>query len=131
MAIIDVYLFIVFTIIGFTIDKLPFVKIVKSLISLSHYSLQLMQTKSISERRKEKFLLYYSFRILKKSMQLLFFISFIIIIIGISLQITHVIKSFSHYNLLNYISSIRGLIITSLSFLFYYLLKMGYAKFRL
>jgi len=130
LAIIS-YLFIVFFVIAWLVDHLPFLPLIKNVSGLSMGSMQIIKSNDISDLDKEKLLLAGSLKIFRESLKLL---SFIILIAACGFALVAISSVFNILNyaiLLKYMATLYGLLLSVFSFISYFLLKKLYVKVRL
>jgi len=112
-------------------DKLPFLKLLKEIISLGNRVFNIFQSKTSSDYRKERLMKWYSLHLFFASIKIIFFV--LIIFLGAFL----ILLFFSGFilppdsNIFQYVITFQCGIVSVLAFIFYYLFKKAYAKFRL
>lgn len=126
-----IYLFIVFLLLAWTTDFIPFIKTAKQITSLSQSSFETIQSEEIEDSAKQSILLGNSLGILKHSFLIILFTSLLVGLLLLLLEASVLIKPLSFNYLTEYLVSLEGIILSVLSFLFYFLLKSLYVKFRI
>ena len=125
------YLYVFFIALALLADRFPFATIVKSIALLGVSSFKTIRSDTTDDSEKEKRLLANSWGIFLQSIKI---IAFIILIAsgGLILLLTgSCFRSLTYGDLLSYIITFNGLILSVISFLSYYLLKKLYVKIRL
>ncbi|MDB5123350.1 MAG: hypothetical protein JWP94_1479 [Mucilaginibacter sp.] len=125
------YLYLVFLVIAWLVDHLPFLPLIKNVSALSMGSLQTIKSNDIDDPDKEKLLLASSLKIFKSSLKLLGFIALIAACGFALMAIGGVFKILSYAVLLKYMATLYGLLLSVFSFISYFLLKKLYVKVRL
>lgn len=129
MAII--YLYVLFIVLAFLADRLPFLIAVKDITVLGKSSFQTIRSTVIDDSQKEKLLLANSRGIFILSCKL---IAFIVLIAGAGLVLLLAVLIWgriTYWGMLNYVVTFNGLVLSAASFITYYLLKKLYVKIRL
>ena len=126
-----IYLFIVFFLVAWLADSLPFIKTVGGINRISRNSLETIQSKSIHDAEKQDILLRNSLEILKYSLLIIAFTALIVILLVICLEASIFIKPLNSDYLTEYLISINGILLSIVSFLSYFLLKKLYGRFSI
>jgi hypothetical protein len=126
-----IYLFIVFFLVAWLADRLPFMKTVGGINRISRNSLQTIQSESIDDAAKQGILLRNSLGILKHSLLIIAFTALLVILLVICLEASIFIKPLNSAYLTGYLISINGILLSIVSFLTYFLLKKLYGRFRI
>ena len=124
-------LFILGLISGFLFDKLPIKSIAIKIARQSIASITLMKSKEISDEKKQKLLLLASIEIFKDTLKiasLLCLIGLLIVFISITYNIFSPSESLS---LLSFTATVKGISISILSVILYFILTKIHAHFRL
>lgn len=109
-------------------DLLPVVKNAGLIFELQRGSFRAMQDINLTDEQKQKILLVYSGKILLVTLKLLFL--FCIILMPFA-GLVALSKFFTTTNIESQLVSLTGISLSTLSFLFYFLLKKIYGKFRI
>jgi hypothetical protein len=123
--------FVLFFIVAFFSNKLPFLKFLQEIKSLMHRIVNVFQSKISSDYRKEHLLKGYALRLFIASVKITFLL--LIVLLGAFL----ILLFFSQFvlkasnNILEFILTLQSGIVSFLAFIVYYLIKRAYAKFRL
>lgn len=125
------YLFVVFLLIAWAADTIPFFKKARSISDLSQSSMQTIQSDQIDDSEKQGILLRNSLGIMKHSLLIIFYTALLIGLLLLFLKISEFITSLNFDYLSNYIISTSGIILSIVAFLSYFLLKKLYVRFRL
>jgi hypothetical protein len=125
------YLYLVFFVMAWLVDHLPFLQLIKNISALSMGSIQTIKSNDIDDPEKEKLLLANSLKIFKASLKLLGFIILITACGFVLMVIGGVFKMLSYAVLLKYMATLYGLLLSVFSFISYFLLKKLYVKVRL
>jgi hypothetical protein len=126
-----IYLFIVFVLVAWLADRLPFMKTVGGINRISRNSLETIQSESIDDASKQGILLRNSLGILKHSLLIIAFTALLVTLLVICLEASIFIKPLNSAYLTEYLISINGIILSIVSFLSYFLLKKLYGRFRI
>ena len=126
-----IYLFIVFFLVAWLANRLPFMKTVGGINRISRNSLQTIQSESIDDAAKQGILLRNSLGILKHSLLIIAFTALLVILLVICLEASIFIKPLNSAYLTEYLISINGILLSIVSFLTYFLLKKLYGRFRI
>ena len=126
-----IYLFIVFFLVAWLADRLPFMKTVGGINRISRYSLETIQSESIDDASKQGILLRNSLGILKHSLLIIAFTALLVILLVIGLEASVFVKPLNSAYLTDFLISINGIILSVVSFLSYFLLKKLYGRFRI
>ena len=126
-----IYLFIVFFLVAWLADRLPFMKTVGGINRISRNSLETIQSESIDDAAKQGILLRNSLGILKHSLLIIAFTALLLILLVICLEASIFIKPLNSAYLTEYLISINGILLSIVSFLSYFLLKKLYGRFRI
>ena len=126
-----IYLFIVFFLVAWLADRLPFMKTVGGINRISRNSLETIQSESIDDAEKQGILLRNSLGILKHSLLIIALTALLVILLVICLEASIFIKPLNSAYLTEYLISINGILLSIVSFLSYFLLKKLYGRFRI
>jgi hypothetical protein len=126
-----IYLYIVFLMLAFLADCLPFLILIKRIAGLGANSFKTIRSANIPDTEKEKLLLFNALNMFKQSLKIIGFIALIIICGLILIWLTVYFKVLTYTRLYDYIITLNGLLLTSAAFFSYYLLKKLYVKVRL
>lgn len=126
-----IYLFIVFFLVAWLADRLPFMKTVGGINRISRNSLETIQSESIDDASKQGILLRNSLGILKHSLLIIAFTALLVILLVIGLEASVFVKPLNSAYLTDFLISINGIILSVVSFLSYFLLKKLYGRFRI
>ena len=112
-------------------DILPFLKSIKDIISLGCRILNIFQSKTSSDFRKERLMKWYSLHLFFASIKIIFFV--LILFLGVFLILLFLSRFIlpPDSNIFQYFITLKGVIVSILAFIFYYLFKKAYARFRL
>ncbi|MDB5016389.1 MAG: hypothetical protein JWQ84_1221 [Mucilaginibacter sp.] len=125
------YLYIVFLILAFLVDILPFFVIIKSISQLANNSIQTIRSNILEDSEKEKFLLTNAIAMFRQSLKILGFV-IVTAILGFLLLSLTILFNHSNYRLLlNYTVTFGGITVSVLAFFTYFLFKKLYVKIRL
>ncbi|SDN01021.1 hypothetical protein SAMN05421813_13310 [Daejeonella rubra] len=125
-----IYLFIVFFLVAWLADRLPFMKTVGGINRISRNSLETIQSESIDDAAKQGILLGNSLGILKHSLLIIAFTALLVILLVICLEASVFVKPLNSSYLTDFLISINGIILSIVAFLSYFLLKKLYGRFR-
>ncbi|MDB5130962.1 MAG: hypothetical protein JWR02_711 [Mucilaginibacter sp.] len=125
------YLYIVFFVIAYLADYLPFFPLIKNISSLNKVSIQTIRANNIDDPEKEKILLNNSLQLFKQSLKLLGLVGVIALFGFVLLLASNVFRSLNQDILLRYIATLPGLLLSVIAFATYFLLKKLYVKIRL
>ena len=125
-----IYLFIVFLLLAWATDFIPFLKTAKQITDLSQSSLETIQSDEIDDSDKQKILLGNSLGILKHSLLIILFTSLLVGILLVLLEASVLIKPLNFNYLTEYLISFEGIGLSIFSFLSYFLIKSLYVKYR-
>jgi hypothetical protein len=125
------YSFIVFFLVAWLADRLPFIKTAGAINRISRNSLQTIQTESIKDSEKQGILLRNSLEILKYSLLIIAFTVLLVVLLVICLEASVFIKPLNPAYLTDFLISIQGILLSVLSFLSYFLMKKLYGRFRI
>ena len=126
-----IYSFIVFFLVAWLADRLPFIKTVGGINRISRNSLQTIQSESIEDSEKQGILLRNSFGILKSSLLIVAFTALLVGLLVICLEASVFIKPLNPAYLTDFLISINGILLSVVSFLSYFLVKKLYGRFRI
>jgi len=126
-----IYSFIVFFLVAWLADRLPFIKTVGGINRISRNSLQTIQSESIEDSEKQGILLRNSFGILKFSLLIIAFTALLVGLLVICLEASVFIKPLNPAYLTDFLISINGILLSVVSFLSYFLVKKLYGRFRI
>lgn len=126
-----IYLFVVFVLIAWMADTIPFIKTARSISGLSQSSIRTIQSEKIDDSEKQGILLGNSLGIMKHSILIIFYTVALIGILLFFLKVSEFITSLNFDYLSNYLISLEGIIISIVAFLSYFLIKKLYVRFRL
>jgi hypothetical protein len=124
------YLYVLFIILAFLADRLPFLPLVKSITLLGMSSLKTIRSVMVTDSQKEKLLLANSLSIFIQSLKIIVFIT-LIVVCGLLLLLIISFMSLNYTDLVGYVITFKGLVLSATAFLTYYLLKGLYVKIRL
>lgn len=125
-----IYLFVVFLLIAWAADTIPFIKTARSISALSQSSMQTIQSEQIDDSAKQGILLSNSLGIMKYSLLIIFYTAALIGILLFFLKASEFITSLNFDYLSNYLISLSGIFLSIVAFLSYFLLKKLYVRFR-
>lgn len=125
-----VYLFIVFLLLAWATDLIPFIKTAKQITRLSQSSLETIQSDKIDDSAKQSILLGNSLGILKYSILIILFTCLLIGFLFLLLEASILIKPLNFNYLTEYLISIEGIVLSIFSFLSFFLIKSLYVRFR-
>ncbi len=126
-----IYLFVVFLLIAWAADTIPFIKTARSISGLSQSSMQTIQSEQIEDSEKQRIILSNSLEIMKHSMLIILYTAALIGILLFFLKASEFITSLNFDYLSNYLISLSGIILSIVAFLSYFLLKKLYVRFRI
>ena len=126
-----IYLFVIFLLIAWMADTIPFIKSAKSISQLSKSSLQTIQSEEMDDTTKQGILLSNSLGIMKKSLLIILYTALLIAILLILLKASEFISPLNFNFLSNYLISLSGILLSIFGFLSYFLLKNLYVRLRL
>jgi hypothetical protein len=125
-----IYLFVVFMLIAWAADTIPFVKTAKHISDLSQSSLKTIQSEDLDDSAKQSVLLGNSLGIMKHSFLIILFTAVLILLLLLLLKLSVFISPLNFDYLSNYLINLSGIILSIAAFLFYFLLKKLYVRFR-
>ena len=125
-----IYLFLVFLLIAWAADTIPFIKTVKRISGLSKSSLETIQSEKIDDSAKQGILLSNSLGIMKHSMLIILYTVLLIGILLFFLKVSVFITPMNFDYLTNYLISLSGIILSIVAFLSYFILKKLYVRLR-
>jgi hypothetical protein len=125
------YLYVVFFILAFLADRLPFLTIINSISRLSKGSFQTIKSDIIEDSKKQEILLSNSFGLFKRSLKMVGLILIVSICGFLLLLLSGVFKHLNYRILFDYMITAYGLLLSIISFFSYFLLKRLYVKIRL
>lgn len=126
-----IYLFVVFMLIAWAADTIPFIKTAKLISDLSQSSLKTIQSEEMDDSAKQGVLLGNSLGIMKHSILIILFTAALIALLLLFLKISVFISPLNFDYLSNYLISLSGIILSIFAFLSYFLLKKLYVRFRI
>lgn len=126
-----IYLLVVFLLIAWAADTIPFIKTARSISGLSQSSMQTIQSEQIEDSEKQRIILSNSLEIMKHSMLIILYTAALIGILLFFLKASEFITSLNFDYLSNYLISLSGIILSIVAFLSYFLLKKLYVRFRI
>jgi hypothetical protein len=126
-----IYLFLVFLLIAWMADTIPFIKTARAISALSQSSIQTIQSDHIDDSKKQGILLANSLGIMKNSLLVIFYTILLIGVLLFFLKVSVFITSLNFDYLSNYLISLSGIILSIVAFLSYFLIKKLYVRFRL
>ena len=126
-----IYLFVVFMLIAWVADTIPFIKTAKLISGLSQSSLKTIQSEEMDDSAKQGILLGNSLGIMKHSILIILFTAVLIALLLLFLKISVFISPLNFDYLSNYLISLSGIILSIIAFLSYFLLKKLYVRFRI
>ena len=125
------YSFVVFFILAFLVDRLPFMVIINKILALNKLSLQTITSTEIEDSKKQEMLMANSMNIFKESSKL---VGLILIVAACGFLFTllfGLIPHKSYTDLLDYVKTLGGILLSVVAFVSYFLIKKLYVKFRL
>ena len=125
------YLYILFIVLAFLADRLPFLSLAKNIVSLSKNSFNTIRSDLINDAGKEKLLLANSLTLLTQSLKIIAFIALLVACGLLLLLLMAILNSFKYADLVKYVITFNGVVLGAGAFLTYYLLKKLYVKIRL
>ena len=126
-----IYLFVVFMLIAWAADTIPFLKTAKLISGLSQSSFKTIQSEEMDDSAKQDILLGNSLGIMKYSLLIILFTAVLIAMLLLFLKISVFISPLNFDYLSNYLISLSGIILSIVAFLSYFLLKKLYVRFRI
>lgn len=126
-----IYLFVVFMLIAWAADTIPFLKTAKLISDLSQSSLKTIHSQEMDDSAKQGILLGNSLGIMKHSILIILFTAVLIALLILFLKISVFISPLNFDHLSNYLISLSGIILSIVAFLSYFLLKKLYVRFRI
>ena len=126
-----IYLFVVFMLIAWAADTIPFLKTAKLISGLSQSSFKTIQSEEMDDSAKQDILLGNSLGIMKYSLLIILFTAVLIAMLLLFLKISVFISPLNFDYLSNYLISLSGVILSIVAFLSYFLLKKLYVRFRI
>ena len=125
-----VYLFIVFLLLAWATDLIPFIKTAKQITRLRQSTVETIQSDIIDDSAKQSILLGNSLGILKYSILIILFTCLLIGFLFLLLEASILIKPLNFNYLTEYLISIEGIVLSIFSFLSFFLIKSLYVRFR-
>lgn len=125
-----VYLFIVFFLLAFVTDILPFIKSARNITSLSQSSFKTIQSTDIDDDQKQSVLLKNSLGIFKESFKITLFTALLVGLLLLSLRASNFIKPLNYDYLLEFLISVSGVVLSIVAFISYFVIKKLYGRFR-
>jgi hypothetical protein len=126
-----IYLFIVFMLIAWAAETIPFIKTAKLISGLSQSSLKTIQSEEMDDSTKQSILLSKSLGIMKHSILIILFTAVLIALLILFLKISIFITPLNFDYLSNYLISLSGILLSIVAFLAYFLIKKLYVRFRI
>ena len=126
-----IYLFVVFMLIAWAADTIPFLKTAKLISGLSQSSFKTIQSEEMDDSAKQDILLGNSLGIMKYSLLIILFTAVLIAMLLLFLKISVFISPLNFDYLSNYLISLSGIILSIVAFLSHFLLKKLYVRFRI
>ncbi len=126
-----IYLFIVFFLIAWVADRLPFIKAVRNISKLSRISFETIQAEDMDDSAKQGILLGNSFGILKQSLLIIALTALLLLILFLCFKASMLLNPLSFNYLTGFLISFTGILVSIVSFLSYFLLKKLYGRFSL
>ena len=123
--------FVLFFIVAFFSDKLPFLKFLQEINSLLRRILNAFQSKTSSDYRKEHLIKWYALRLFIASVKITFLLMLVILSAFLILLFVSQFVLKAGNNILEFIITLQSGIVSFLAFIVYYLFKRVYAKFRI
>ncbi len=125
------YLFVVFFILALLSDFLPFLAVIKNILLLNKNSFQTIGSADVADSEKQSILLANSAGIFRLSVKLLGLVLLLTTCGFLLLLLSGIFQPMGYKNLLNYLATVQGAVISALAFVSYFLLKRLYGKVRL
>jgi len=125
------YLYVVFFILAFLADRLPFLSIINIISQLSKSSIKTIRSDIIGDSEKQEILLTNSFSLFKQSLKMTGLILLVSACGFLLLLLSGAFKYLSYRILFDYMITTYGLLLAIISFFSYFLLKRLYVKVRL
>lgn len=125
------YLYVVFFILAFLADRLPFLSIINVISQLSKSSIKTIRSDIIGDSEKQEILLTNSFSLFKQSLKMTGLILLVSACGFLLLLLSGAFKYLSYRILFDYMITTYGLLLAIISFFSYFLLKRLYVKVRL
>jgi hypothetical protein len=126
-----IYLFVVFMLIAWAADTIPFLKTAKLISDLSQSSLKTIQSQEMDDSAKQGILLGNSLGIMKHSILIIVFTAALIALLLLFLKLSVFISPLNFDYLSNYLISMSGIVLSIFAFLSYFLLKKLYVRYRI
>jgi len=126
-----IYLFIIFLLIAWAADTIPFIKTAKRISGLSQSSLKTIQSEDLDDTAKQSVLLQNSLGIMKHSILIILYTAILIALLLFFLKVSEFISPLNFDYLSNYLISLNGIILSLVGFLSYFLLKKIYVRLRI
>ncbi len=125
-----IYLFIIFLLIAWAADTIPFIKTAKRISDTSQSSLQTIQSNEIDDSAKQGILLRNSLGIMKYSTLIIVYTALLVALLLFFLKASVFISPLNFDYLSKYLISYSGIILSIVAFLSYFLLKKLYVRLR-
>lgn len=126
-----IYLFLVFFLLAFLVDILPFVKTARDISSLSQNSLSTIRS-DLDDDRKQAALLKNSLGIFRGSLLIILFTAILAGLLVLSLEAGYFIPGLgSAEQLATFLISLNGIMLSVIAFLSYFTLKYFYGRLRI
>jgi len=107
-------------------DLLPVLNTIRAVLHFQRESVQIIQNKGLTDEQKQKSIFRLSGKILRSTFKLILFVLSAMIPISALVIIGDRISKNSEFA--DYLISLKGIFLTFITFLLYFLLKKGYAK---
>lgn len=126
-----VYLYILFLLLAFLSDILPFLSLAKIIFSVSTDSFKVIRSDLLDDKQKEHFLLNNSAAIFINSIKIIGLILLLLLCGLLLLLVIAICNRIDYITLIKYTTNFDGLKLAVIAFLTYYLLKKLYVGIRL
>jgi hypothetical protein len=125
------YLYAVFFILAFLVDRLPFLSIINAISQLSKSSVKTIRSDIIEDSEKQQILLANSFGLFKQSLKMTGLILLVSACGFLLLLLSGVFRHLNYRILFDYMMTTFGLLLAIISFFSYFLLKRLHVQVRL
>jgi len=109
-------------------DILPIVKNSIFIFEIQRLSFSIIQDQKLTDKQKQKLLLTNSGKIFRVTLKLIFFFCVVLLPFAILVKLSSI---FSTINIESILISLTGILLSTLAFISYFLLKKIYGKFRI
>jgi hypothetical protein len=126
-----IYLYLLYVVLAFVVDLLPFMPIIKKISGLSLNSVQIIKSETLDDSEKESALLANSFSMFRASLTLFGLVILLGAFTFLLLLPIVLFKVVTIHLLLDHMATWLGIFVAIVAFVSYFLTKKIYVKIRL